>query len=245
MNKIQQIKRRSDDATQIPVIKEGGRWRIPSSFMTSLFSNVPVLETMEIIDDEERRPEFCPIPPDNLWPNDLLLYCTSNLQFLFNGICRIEGLAMDSALGPFLAISLWDISNAIFLMKLKANQSNKLEKKPIFFQVLFYGVLFQTLFRTGTFLFGDHPDSSSLSYGPSSLRLVVLTLRQIHWWLWSSLCLHYQLVSWDKCMGAFAPSDLLRFPSFWGAFHTVFLYVKFSFSICNDYICTFASPLLF
>ena len=49
----------------------------------SLFTNVPVTETIDIILDElKRNPQVCSIPLDIL--RELLLICTSNVQFLFN-----------------------------------------------------------------------------------------------------------------------------------------------------------------
>ena len=72
--------------------------------VSSLFTNVPVSETIDIIIDEVKRaPGLCPIPPDSL--RSLLLFCTHNVQFLFNGTYyrQIDGVAMGSALGPLFA----------------------------------------------------------------------------------------------------------------------------------------------
>jgi hypothetical protein len=72
--------------------------------VTSLFTNVPVAETIDIIIDEvEKTPDLCSIPLNVL--RELLLVCTSNVQFLFNGIFyrQIDGVAMGSHLGPMFA----------------------------------------------------------------------------------------------------------------------------------------------
>jgi hypothetical protein len=69
--------------------------------VTSLFTNVPLVETIDIIVDEVKRlPELCCVPPDYL--RDLLFACTHNVQFLFNGTYyrQTDGVAMGSALGP-------------------------------------------------------------------------------------------------------------------------------------------------
>ena len=59
-----------------------------SSFMvslvvSSLFTNVPVLVTIEIIvQTVEKNPHLCPIPTTVL--RDLLIICTTNVQFRFD-----------------------------------------------------------------------------------------------------------------------------------------------------------------
>ena len=50
----------------------------------SLFTNVPVNETIDIIiETVTSHPEICPLPPDSL--RDLLNLCVTNVQFLFDG----------------------------------------------------------------------------------------------------------------------------------------------------------------
>lgn len=70
----------------------------------SLFTNVPVNETIEIIvNTVSDNPDLCPLPPDLL--RDLLLLCVTNVQFLFNGqfYRQVDGVAMGSPLGPLFA----------------------------------------------------------------------------------------------------------------------------------------------
>lgn len=82
---------------------------VPNTIMASfdvsaLFTNVPVIETIDIIVEEtRRRPDLCPLPLDLL--RDMLLLCTCNVQFLFNNVFyrQTDGVAMGSALGPLFA----------------------------------------------------------------------------------------------------------------------------------------------
>ncbi|CAH8579694.1 unnamed protein product [Dicrocoelium dendriticum] len=80
----------------------------------SLFTNIPLLETVEYVCELVRQ---LPVPiniPENLL-KELLLRCTLNVQFTFNGEMyrQIDGVAMGSPLGPFLA--------DIFMAKLEHN----------------------------------------------------------------------------------------------------------------------------
>ena len=78
---------------------------IMASFdVSSLFTNVPIKETIDIIVQEVKQdPALCPIPLDLL--KEMLLLCTSNVQFLFNDVFyrQKDGVAMGSSLGPFFA----------------------------------------------------------------------------------------------------------------------------------------------
>jgi hypothetical protein len=72
--------------------------------VSSLFTNVPVLDTIEkIVETVENSPHLCPIPPPVL--RDLLTVCTTNVQFLFNDIFykQVDGVAMGSSLGCLFA----------------------------------------------------------------------------------------------------------------------------------------------
>ena len=63
-----------------------------------------MLETIDIIAKTvEENPQLCPISPPLL--RDLLTLCTTNVQFLFNGIFyrQIDGVAMGSPLGCLFA----------------------------------------------------------------------------------------------------------------------------------------------
>ena len=72
--------------------------------VTSLFTNVPVLETVNFICDyvEQNRLELG-IPISYL--KELLLRCTFGVNFLFNNVMyrQIDGISMGSPLGPILA----------------------------------------------------------------------------------------------------------------------------------------------
>ena len=72
--------------------------------VSSLFTNVPLRETIDFICDHIRMNsiDIC-IPPDDL--QQLLLFCTYNIQFKFNGEIyrQKDGVAMGSPLGPLLA----------------------------------------------------------------------------------------------------------------------------------------------
>jgi hypothetical protein len=72
--------------------------------VTSLFTNVPLLETVENIINicKEKKLEL-PIHLESL--KELLLICTKDMQFIFDGqvYCQLDGVAMGSPLGPILA----------------------------------------------------------------------------------------------------------------------------------------------
>ncbi|BHF77692.1 hypothetical protein SprV_0602080100 [Sparganum proliferum] len=72
--------------------------------ITSLFANVPVIETVDYICDvPSANHQEIGIPTKTL--KELLLRCTLNVRFLFdNQLYRqIDGVAMGSPLGPLLA----------------------------------------------------------------------------------------------------------------------------------------------
>ena len=72
--------------------------------VTSLFTNVPLIETIEYICDFITKESVdLGIPLNAL--KELLLRCTMNVQFLFNGeyYRQVDGVAMGSPLGPLLA----------------------------------------------------------------------------------------------------------------------------------------------
>ena len=72
--------------------------------VNSLFTNVPLLETVDYICKVIKDKQFeIGIPILSL--KQLLLRCTMNAQFLFNGdyYRQIDGVAMGSPLGPILA----------------------------------------------------------------------------------------------------------------------------------------------
>lgn len=76
-----------------------------SSFdVVSLFPHVPLKETVDIIGNTIRFKRVSVGIPSQTVKN-LLLLCTENIQFLFNGIYyrQIDGCAMGSPLGPLLA----------------------------------------------------------------------------------------------------------------------------------------------
>ncbi|CAH8477181.1 unnamed protein product [Schistosoma mattheei] len=68
--------------------------------VSSLFTNIPLEETVEIICE---YPELLPLPPQEF--KQLLFLCTKNIQFKFNNFLyrQIDGIAMGSPLGPILA----------------------------------------------------------------------------------------------------------------------------------------------
>nr|CAH8860093.1 unnamed protein product [Trichobilharzia regenti] len=76
--------------------------------VASLFTNVPLLETVNYICDQliERNIDVG-IPSEKV--KELLLKCIMNVQFMFNnGFYRqVNGVAMGSPLGPMLAIFSW------------------------------------------------------------------------------------------------------------------------------------------
>ena len=72
--------------------------------VSSLFTNVPLLETINFICDhiDSLHIDF-PLPTSAL--KELLLRCTFNIQFMFNGSLyqQTDGVAMGSPLGPLLS----------------------------------------------------------------------------------------------------------------------------------------------
>ena len=72
--------------------------------VTSLFTNVPIDDTISVIIDHIKSKCLAlPIPVDDL--EKLLRLCTVNVQFMFDGTFyrQIDGVAMGSPLGPVLA----------------------------------------------------------------------------------------------------------------------------------------------
>ena len=72
--------------------------------VVSLFTNVPLLETIDFICDFVDHNDI-PIGLPRALLKELLLRCTFNVQFTFNGELyrQIDGVAMGSPLGPLLA----------------------------------------------------------------------------------------------------------------------------------------------
>ncbi|CAH8643572.1 unnamed protein product [Schistosoma mattheei] len=68
--------------------------------VTSLFTNIPLLETIDIICQNY---DLLPLPAPEF--KKLLLMCTTDVQFQFNNTIyrQIDGVAMGSPLGPILA----------------------------------------------------------------------------------------------------------------------------------------------
>ncbi|BHF66006.1 hypothetical protein SprV_0200902000 [Sparganum proliferum] len=84
-------------------INVAGR-RMLSLDVASLFTNVPVAETINYLCDVIRDTNYpVGMPLERL--KELLTRCTQNVQFLCNGQLyrQIDGVAMGSPLGPFLA----------------------------------------------------------------------------------------------------------------------------------------------
>ena len=72
--------------------------------VTSLFTNVPLMETIDyILESITSHNMEIGLPPNKL--KELILKCTMNVQFTFNGQLyrQIDGVAMGSPLGPILA----------------------------------------------------------------------------------------------------------------------------------------------
>ena len=72
----------------------------------SLFTNVPILETIQIcLDTLYRSDDVIPPPIDETILKKLLLRCTREVEFSFNNqmFRQIDGVAMGSPLGPILA----------------------------------------------------------------------------------------------------------------------------------------------
>ncbi|CAH8603506.1 unnamed protein product [Dicrocoelium dendriticum] len=70
----------------------------------SLFTNIPLLETVEYVCELTRQlPIYANFPEYLL--KEILFRCTLNVQFMFNGEMyrQIDGVAMGSPLGPLLA----------------------------------------------------------------------------------------------------------------------------------------------
>ena len=79
--------------------------KVMASFdVQSLFTNVPIDEVIDIVTDfvSNNQSRF-KVPSDIL--AQLLKACTSNVQFLFDGVfyTQVDGVAMGSPLGPVLA----------------------------------------------------------------------------------------------------------------------------------------------
>ena len=71
--------------------------------VTTLFTNVPVMETIDyILESISSHNMEIGLPPNKL--KELILKCTMNVQFRFNGQLyrQIDGVAMGSPLGPIL-----------------------------------------------------------------------------------------------------------------------------------------------
>jgi hypothetical protein len=87
--------------------------------VTSLFTNVPLQETVQTVCDYIARENLnVGIPPSELYR--LLLLCTSNVKFRFQNKCyrQIDGIGMGSPLGPLLA--------DIFMASLESKIQDKL-----------------------------------------------------------------------------------------------------------------------
>ena len=79
-------------------------FKMASLDVSSLFTNVPLLETIDYICERIEALKYpIGIPITSL--RELLLRCTLNVQFLFNGnyYRQIDGVAMGSPLGPLFA----------------------------------------------------------------------------------------------------------------------------------------------
>ncbi|CAL8069407.1 unnamed protein product [Calicophoron daubneyi] len=89
--------------------------------VTSLFTNVPVLETVEYICDYMLENNISVgVPTRKL--KELLLRCTMNVQFLFNDTFyrEIDGVAMGSPLGPIMAdIFMAKLENTVLSEQIK------------------------------------------------------------------------------------------------------------------------------
>ena len=93
--------------------------------VTSLFTNVPLHETIDIICHYVSIHNHAfPIPSDIL--KQLLLLCTYNIQFTFNGkpYRQIDGVAMGSPLGPLLA--------DVFMASIEERLEQKINKLPLY-----------------------------------------------------------------------------------------------------------------
>ena len=94
--------------------------------VSSLFTNVPLKETIEFLGEFiEQNSIDVGIPVDDL--KSLLFKCTENVQFKFNGglYRQTDGVAMGSPLGPLLA--------EVFMAKLENNQlSNAISKCKVY-----------------------------------------------------------------------------------------------------------------
>ncbi|MBM6549359.1 hypothetical protein [Streptococcus dysgalactiae] len=78
--------------------------RMFSLDVISLFTNVPLIETVNFICEFIEKEQIpTAIPVGNI--KELILKCTLNVQFLFNGVHyrQKDGVAMGSPLGPLLA----------------------------------------------------------------------------------------------------------------------------------------------
>ena len=93
----------------------------------SLFTNVPVTQTIDIIISTISEFQLsCSVPLDLL--RELLTVCTTNMQFLFDGqyYRQIDGVAMGSCLGPILA--------NIFMGFVELKLQNTIEEKCRFYR---------------------------------------------------------------------------------------------------------------
>jgi hypothetical protein len=93
--------------------------------VTSLFTNVPLYETVQIVCDYiEREHLNVGLPPSEI--HRLLLLCTSNVKFQFQnkGYRQIDGIGMGSPLGPLLA--------DIFMASLERKVQDKLDEICLF-----------------------------------------------------------------------------------------------------------------
>ena len=93
--------------------------------VTSLFTNVPLHETIDIICHYVSILDHAfPIPSDIL--KQLLLLCTYNIQFTFNGkpYRQIDGVAMGSPLGPLLA--------DVFMASIEERLEQKISKLTLY-----------------------------------------------------------------------------------------------------------------
>ena len=94
----------------------------------SLFTNVPVQKTIDVIIDTLSTEHFpnCDIPLDCL--RELLELCTTNVQFMFDGVLfrQVDGCAMGSCLGPIFA--------DIFLGFLELTWSDEIERSTTLYR---------------------------------------------------------------------------------------------------------------
>ena len=93
-------------------------WELASLDVENLFTNVPVNETIDIINNIYNNPSLLPfkINPNIFW--EILLICTSEVPFpdhLGNIYIQTDGVFMGSILGPiFSNFHMSDFENRIF-----------------------------------------------------------------------------------------------------------------------------------